>query len=168
MRHDEEYQVLVGEPDFTLGRVDVHVEFHVGHVEEQHRDRLALRSVGLVCLRDGFANQLAFEGAVPHEQELVVALAVSLGDRGDITGNVNLGFGVVDGQEVFGNARTDGFGEAVLEFSRDSDEYGLVSHFVVKADFGVRDGCSDDHVQDAGSFGGVAAEECPADRRVEE
>ena len=168
MRHDEEYQVLVGKPDFALGWVDVHIEVHVGHVEEQYGDRLALGPVGLVRLRHGLADELALEGPVPHEQELVVALAVCLGDGGDVAGNVNLRFGVVDGQEVFRNARTDGFGKAVLEFARNANEYGFVADLVVKADFGVRDGGPDDNVQYAGAFGSVAAEESPADGRIEE
>ena len=98
MRHDEEHEVPVREPDFALGRVDVDVEFHVRHVEEQHRNGLALRSVGLVCLRHGLAHHLVLDGAVPHEEELVVALAVCLRGGGDESGHVDARFGIIDGQ----------------------------------------------------------------------
>ena len=64
VRDDEEDQILVGETDFTLGGVHVHVKFHIGHVQEQDRDRLALGSVRFVSLLDGLGHHLAFDGTV--------------------------------------------------------------------------------------------------------
>ena len=98
MRHDEEYEVPVCESDFAFCRVNVDVEFHVRHVEEQHRDGFALRPVGLVCLRHGLAHHLVLDGAVPHEEELVIALAVCLRGGGDESGDVDARFGIIDGQ----------------------------------------------------------------------
>ena len=89
MRHHEEHEALVRKADLALGGVDVHVEFGVGHVQEQHGNGLALGAVGLVCLRNGLGDRLALDGAVAHEQVLVVALAVGLRRGGYVAGDVN-------------------------------------------------------------------------------
>ena len=98
MSHDEEHEVPVRESDFAFCRVNVDVELHVGHVEEQYRNGFALRSVWLVSLRYRLAHHLVLDGAVPHEEELVVALAVCLRGGGDEAGDVDARFGIIDGQ----------------------------------------------------------------------
>ena len=110
MRYHEEHEALVGEADFALGRVDVHVEFGIRHIEEQHGDGFALGAVRLVGLRNGLGNRLTLDGAVAHEQVLVVTLPVGFGGRGDEPGDVDAGFRIVDGEQFFGDTGPDGLG----------------------------------------------------------
>ena len=110
MRYHEKHEALVGEADFALGRVDVDVEFGIRHVEEQHGNGLALDAVRLVGLRNGLGNRLALDGAVAHEQVLVVTLPVGFGRRGNEPGDVDPGFRIVDGEQFLGDTGTDGLG----------------------------------------------------------
>ena len=119
----------------------VDVEFHVRHVQEQYRYGLALRTVRFVCLRYRLAYHLVFDGAVPHEKELVVAFAVRFGRGRDVASHVDASFCVIDGEQAFGNLGTDRFGNAAAEFSRNACEDRSIANFIVKADFRVRNGC---------------------------
>ena len=67
VRDDQKYQVLVCKSYFAFCRVNVHIKFHVRHVQEQNRYGFALGSVGLVCLLNRLAYHLAFNGAVTDE-----------------------------------------------------------------------------------------------------
>ena len=140
VRDDKEHQVPVSETDFTLGWVHVDVEFHVRHVQEQYRYGLALRSIRLVCLRNGLAHHLVFDGTVPHEKELVVALAVRFGRGRDIACYMDACFGVINGEQPLGDLGADGFGDAAAEFSGNACEDRPIANFIVKTDFRVRNG----------------------------
>ena len=107
MSDHQEYQILVGKTDFSLGGVHVYVEFHVRHVQEQDRNGFALGTVRLVCLLHRLANHLAFNGAVADEQELVVTLAVCFGSGGYKAPNMDSSFGVIDGKEILCNSGAD-------------------------------------------------------------
>ena len=118
----------------------VDVEFHVRHVQEQYRYGLALRSIRLVCLRNGLAHHLVFDGTVPHEKELVVALAVRFGRGRDIACYMDACFGVINGEQPLGDLGADGFGDAAAEFSGNASEDRPIANFIVKTDFRVRNG----------------------------
>ena len=141
MCDDEEHQVPVRKTDFTFGRVHVDVEFHVRHVQEQYRYGLALRSIRLVRLRNGLAHHLVFDGTVPHEEKLVVALAVSLCRGRDVACHMDACFGVIDGEQTLRDLGTDGFGDAATEFSGNACKDRSIAYFIVKTDFRVRNGC---------------------------
>ena len=141
MSDHQEYQILVGKTDFSLGGVHVYVEFHVGHVQEQDRNGLALGAVRFVGLLHRLANHFAFDGTITDEQELVVALAVCFGSGGYIAPNMDPCFGIVDWQKNFGNFGADGFGNSVAKFAWNAGKHGFIADFVIKANFGVRNGC---------------------------
>ena len=142
----EEHQVAVCKTHFALGRVDVDVEFHVRHVQEQHRNGLALGTVGFVGLRNRLAHHLVFDGAVSHKEELVVALAVRFCSGGDVSAHMDARFGVIDREQAFGHFGADGFGDTAAELARYARKDGPVAYFIVKSDFGVRNSRLDDNV----------------------
>lgn len=161
--------VLVGKPDFTLCRVNVHIDRRVGHFQKENGDGRVRASVWFV----GSGDRLCHDG-IPDwpflhiEVDLVSLVLKRIGRNGEAR-YMNARFFVIDCSHRLGDARSERFGNATFRIvAFDSGKDIPAVDPVIEAYIRVRYRNSRDRIENAGRFERVAAQKSLPDRSVKE